>query len=56
MRPFVLTAVLLLCASSARAQQERGDVELQFAGSISSVVGDDSGTTMGMFQTKGGTS
>jgi hypothetical protein len=54
-KPILCAVLLLVCASSARAQQERGDIELQFAGSFSSEVGgDDEASTVGMFQMKGG--
>lgn len=53
-RPFALTAVaaVLLVASPAAAQQEEGDVELEFTGSLITTVGADETSGIGIIQSK----
>ena len=54
MRTLSALTVVGLCffVSSASAQQEKGDVELQFAGSLHTTVGDSSSSGLGLFQAK----
>lgn len=55
-RPIVLVLLLLFAAAPPLcAQQQAGDVELQFTGSILSTIGQDRGSsTSGIFQAKAG--
>lgn len=54
MKPYILIlALALLAATPAQAQQQQGDIEAQFAGSIFSTVGTDAATfTAGIVQAK----
>jgi hypothetical protein len=54
-RPVLVLILLLAVASPLPAQQEAGDIELQFTGSILTTMGQDRGSiTLGIFQAKGG--
>jgi hypothetical protein len=49
-----MATLLLSWHAPLEAQQQRGDVELRFTGSILSTLGEDATVTHGVFQGKGG--
>lgn len=48
----IVIAVALFAASPAVAQQEKGDVELEFLGSLTTTVGAEEGSGFGVIQSK----
>lgn len=52
MRPFLPLLLALLIAHPAAAQQEQGDVELEFTGSLITTVGADQTSGLGLIQSK----